>query len=519
MSNLSSFLNLPSLIAGYAIAIKDLVLFGPMGRAYPAVRTDYAVVANAGAAVVAQASIIATTTPRGRHAVYVDTDGSIYVANPYSTLNGTKIYKYSAMGLLLGTLDIDTAAADMCPMKIGKLSNGDFVVTSHNAGILQFAIFTAKLVLVAGPTTGGTMEGPANKAECYDMITLSGGGFAWCYTNNSVTTDTRLAIFSNTGSVVYAATTVGVIASGISGFYAMVQLSNGNIVIAKNNTNGGTQGIYYMIRSNVGASVLAITYEVVTTGSYVPLISAMTNNFCIATHDSTNVLAYVYNLAGTRQGAGMSVASSQVWGAANYRAKLLNDGTQFWLLANLTASSTYIWVSKIPAGGTNYVNTMTDIATGQAVLDAFIDTYSGLLVIARAGGASAELNKVATYNLTTGTTIENLTGYGTAPTTNSGTSLAAVQAGGDFAMVSVYDYSSTSGNYICVTKFASSAIVGVAGGAAAAAATVYVQEAVGTYANNLIVGTGTKAFDHTTGTNIQGNKGTAGINGSTMRGM
>lgn len=514
MSYLSDFLGKPSLLAGQAISAKDVVLAGIAGKAFPGGTSDYMAVANVGASAVAQSSIIGGKPTAGRFQIIRDTDGYLYIAASRSGSNGCTIYKYAPGGGTPVTLDISTAASSVSPMIMKKLSNGNFVIVYSVAGALKFAIFSPAMAVVVAETGIETVSGPADLSSAFDMVVLTGGGFAVTYRQAANADWQRLAIYSNAGAAVLAPTTVKTWAGTPGNTYtAMVELSNGNIAIACNTLFSTSVGTWHGIFSAVGATVLAFTQLSATMGgAYIPIIATSGAFYSVATTDGTNLKIWVLSNAGVVQGSPYSTADTSPWTAGGNRQKLLGDGTQFWLVVDIDSSVQY--VIKIPTSGTNYVSTRTDLSDGP--FDAFIE--NGYLVYVRMGGGSAEQNKVAVFDLTTLTTVVPLTAFGSAPSANSGSYLAAIPVG-DLCFAAVYDYATVAGSYFCIAKYADSAILGVAVNTAAAGALVTLTQVSGVSQVNAVKGTTPKAFNHTRACNIQGNAGTIMTNSVILTGI
>lgn len=514
MTYLSDFYGLPTLQAGQAIANKDLVVVGPGGKGFPAAYTDYAAIANAGASCVVQTSIVPGYLTYGRNAIVRDTDGSIFVAATDSVDNGCRIYRYSPTGGAPASLQISSAAEAVSPLLLLRLSNGNFVILYRTSALgLMFVVFNAALTIVKSQTVQTIATAGMNPSNAFDAVALSGGGFAITWRSEANQDQQKLAIYDNAGNAVFAPATIYTWAAAPqNSYHAITQLSNGNIAIAVNNITSSV-GTYHAIFTSAGVQVLGMTQlSAVMAGSYVPEITASNGYYAIAVTDGANVKVWVLSNAGALQGAAYSAATTQVWTPGGNKVRLLADGTQFWLLFSM--GNSVIVVIKVPFTGTNYVVTQTAIADQR--FDAFID--NGLLIHVMMGSGAAVYNAVSVIELATMTTLNLAVGFGVLPTTNAGNFLTAIPVG-DLSMAVVYDYSSPKGTYLAVVKYTDTAIIGVATSSAAVGAPVVLAKGAGSFQVNTLKGSPVKVFDHTTGTNIQGNKGTLMLNAVIAKGI
>lgn len=529
MSYLSDFIaNVSSVIAGAAISQRDLVQLAPNG-AYPVTVADFAAVPNmaygttqtstATGQIVAQTSVVAGAIGglNSRLAVAQGSDGSIFCVGTNDTSgNGCKVFHYSPAGTLLGSLALDTAAASLDVVRIFPLSNGNICcLWSISAQAIKFEIFDLNLQVIVAATAIET-TGYSNGQTAYDAIPLSGGGFAVCYQRDASPTLQRFVTYDNTGVVVTAAATIATW-SGTVGrvFVKMVQLSNGNIAFAFNSLYTTTVGLYHMVLTTAGVSVLALTnLDTVSGGSFWPDIAAMTGFYCVSRPNGTALKAFVFNNAGAQQGGTFSNSTTQNQINKN---KLLSDGTQFWLLFSDTVTSK-MELAKLPTTGTGYSTTNITLTVAQNTfsIDAFYE--NGYIVAVSSAGTGTALPQMWVVDTTTAALVNVAgTGFGTAPASTNGNKQSVIP-GGDFSFICFYDYASTAALNLAVGKYASTAIVGISNATAAAGASVPLSTAVGAYTTNTVKGTLPKQFDMQAA-NIYGNKGSMNKNSTTLKGI
>lgn len=520
------------LSAGAAIAEDDAIEIGPEGKAYPVVTTDYAAVTNCnyGTAQTSTATgrIFAQTQVHNadahqdiRLAVAQGDDGSIFCASAYSGSQGLKLTKYSAAGGLLGTITLSSAGTNFTAQQVSVLSNGNILVGAmKGSGDVQFAILSPGLETVASLTTVSAAYSPSGIPA---FLALSGGGFAVIYQpSTGGGLDTEIATYSDTGAVVQAATVIWTRSSGSVGYpmYAAAQLSNGNIAIAAGMIgvgSGSYTGQFHGVVTTAGASVLAFAQidSTVTSISYSPQVAVLAGYYAVFFGNGTDIKAYVYNNSGTLQGAQFSATSSQ--GSYPY-GKLVADvgNTCFWAIYAVT-TGTKEMCAKIPVTGTGYTSIDVTMATTQYNhgIDAFCENG---LIIALSNMGSAVAPVLFAINTASGSLVNSAgTTVGTAPT-SGGLFIRAI-SGGDCAFVLFYNYGNSASQNLVAGKYANTSVVGMAAASAVQGDPVSIKQNAGTYVCNTLKGTASVAFDHTSGSNIYGNKGALLTNGVVLRGM
>ena len=314
-----------------AIALNDLVALGgyPLGL-YPVQTSDYAAVAAAGSSPVALTTVSSNGTQletRNR-GVADPATGDIFIADTYLPGPvGCQIWKYSSAGALQCSRILDSAATgDTNYVQVRFLANGNLLVFWYNLATpytLFFAIVDKKLqVVVAKTAIASAATNPQLNADC---LPLSGGGFAVVWSHAGV--GDYFTIRDNAGAVVYAATLIAGAPTNSSGNgngprHKLVELSNGNIFVGINDTSQ-SDALRYCIFSPTGTVVKAYT-TLAGSGSsaiYYPEVSVLPG-YVLFAHGGN---AYVLNNAGTVQGAAIALPTGSV-------TRVLNDGTYFWAL-------------------------------------------------------------------------------------------------------------------------------------------------------------------------------------------
>lgn len=516
-----------NLKAGAAILQNDLVQLGPDGKAFPVKVTDYAAVSNltygtqqtsaATGQIVAATQIIAgQTTAYYRQAVLQGTNGSIYTFTANAASNqGLLLNRYSASGGLISQTIVDGTTATYFAQQSFFLSNGNICVVAGGGpagGKIYFAIYDTNLVQIVG-LTALTEDVPA---LYFSAIALSSGGFAIVYQQTTNPLLSRLVTYSNAGAAVLAPTTVWTrTGSSAAQQHKMAQLSNGNLAIAITSANTvSSMGLYHGIVTTGGASVLAFTnIDPSSAASVAPDISVISGYYAISRHNGTAQLAFVFDNSGTLQGAGFSGVNGN--GADSNKSRLINDGTAFWLIWPRSSDGKQV-ITKIPTSGVGYSTTIITTSSNvnyNLTFDAFAE--NGLIVgISQISGSQPVMWVVNTI------TQALVSPLGTQLTSGGGTPDGYIRVipGGDFSFITLFGYSTTASTQLCVGKYANTAVMGVAQGAAEAGILVPTATPSGGYSCNQLAGSPTKTFDHSTA-NIYGNKGAMLTYGVTLKGM
>ncbi len=506
MAYLSDFLKNGSTLSGkagsLAINANDLLLLNQQGQLYSANVSDYAAVGNSGVAIIAATTVNAASVAiSARKEVFINPlDASIFIVAPSS--GGLSIYKYSSAGTLLESLLIDISSTGN--VIVSQLSNGNLVIGwGADTGSLVFTITDVNLSIIV---TKVTVVAASLLGQAFDLIPLSGGGFAISY---GLSTGVYSAIYTNAGGVTYAPTLIaGTPTAGMA--VKMAQLSNGNIAIAIN-SSVASNAIGHAIMSVTGTSVLAYTALSATTGTayFYPEIQIVNGFYCVAGWagaTAATCVAYVLNNAGVLQGAPYSIAASGITLSSLY--KLLSDGTNFEFLCR---SGTSQAIAFIPITGTGYVTT-TLAALAGAPIDAFFDNR-GFLVYSE-GSATWVLEVLASGVVMLLYSLTAMTGLGTF-------NYITVKPTGDFSLLILILDATAGATIFGVQKYMNTAIVGVAQSTIAAGnagTNVSYSMGPGGYPCNQVLGTVGKGFDHSA-TNIVGNKGTMLGGGISLKGI
>lgn len=512
MTTLSSVVkaNQIPVTAGASILQNELVQIFSDGKAYPCQVSDYAAVANAGAAILATTTSSqyvyypfsgAGTNLSGSNQIISDSAGNLYCAlettGPSSSANSSlQINKYSLSGVLLGTVAL-TSSDYPIDLNIGQLSNGNIFVTwTQNSSLLAYyAIITPSLDIVVPQTT---MNGSSSSSSPYvSSLPLPSGGFAAVYTNSSGVE--QVSVYNNAGVFQTSATITG------SSNYksAIALLSSGNIaVVTKNGTT-----LSFTIFSPALAIVTATTSTTVAPNGYGPSINVMSGFVAFGTVGggtvAPNEIAIVSN-AGVQQGATVSVAGTSNGPTS---CQLFNDGTQFWLVTAQASGGvgTYgMYVSISTAGVATIYN--TSVTFGSYFTSAW-DSVTNRIYTLGTGASIFEFSPSNPGTVNTVSISANLlSSDGVQYLLSLGDGALFVGGANSSATNNPFTYS--------IWKAENTAVLGPAQSAASAGATVEVVTASGYYPITQLRGSPTKSFNmnSTSGSNLIGNKGViAGI--------
>jgi hypothetical protein len=510
-----------------AIASGDVVLIGgPGGELWSAGTSDYAAVPSAGS-LQAQTSIVAQAMPgSSRQPIARDKLGNLYIAGTKAGGN-LVLYKYTPSGTLTASAVLDATATSVNTAQIFQLQNGAFaVVYARATGALYFVVFDAALSIIAGPISVAT-EYHSTNVVYHASCSLSGGGFAIAYQTNAGT-GISLATYSNIGAVVLAAVSIQTLASGAAQqFLRLEQLSSGNLVCGYRGsmTAGGIAGTSFNIITVGGSAVIGpVSVDTVATIGFLEL-NVLTGFFAIADANGTNLIAGVYNDAGTVQGTGYSVGNT-LNSIAYPQIKLTNDGTQFWLVwFSSVANGIYtiaLPVSGIPGASASGLGSASFTASTFA-MDAVI--VNGLIVVFAASSAllgqfwmgiglpDPSLGIVNPY-------IRNAPSpFGTAAATSGSNWPRIISSGaglyrginppagqptqsalsGDFTIILVYDQQNVNATFFGIQKIEPTAIVGIALKSVAVntqGSLVTINPGPGEYPANNLGGSSGIAFNH-----------------------
>lgn len=521
------------LVAGAAIAEDDAVEIGPEGKAYPVNVTDYAAVTNcnygtaqtstATGRIVAQTEIFSgyylnQNAANEKQLVQGD-NGDIFMLTPRSASNDVVLRRYSAGGALLGSVIVNTDAANAYYAQIVKTANGNLVVAFSNSTGLRYAVFTQILVTVKAITTIEALY--SYSSSVFDITTLTAGGFAVVYQPSAGSgLDTSMATFDNSGTAVVAPTVIWTRTGSVgSPMYKIEQLSNGNIAILAHTLNvssGSFMGQWHAIYTTAVMQVMAFTgidtaaeaqYEVhlKVSGDYYAV--------CYRRGDNSTYYVVVFSNSGVQQGTVYSRSDAGI-----YTMHMAAGDACFWFISSRNSDSKML-LAKIPvtggAGATVADVTTTGTSNCQSKMKIFVE---GDYIVAVAKPTTNNYLILFVMSATTGALVNAASTAIGASWTGVGTGIYLVP-GGDFSFIALYEFTTTAGTYFCVGKYANTSVVGVAAAAAAQGDPVSIKQGAGTYVCNTLKGTSSVAFDHTSGANIYGNKGALLTNGVVLRGM
>lgn len=510
---------------GIAVAVNDLLQLGPDGRAYPVKCADYAAVANctygtaqtsaATGMIVAQTQVVAAQTQAyHRQALLQGADGSLYAATASTGNTGIMLTRYSPAGLFISQVLV-ISGSNYVNHQAFFLSDGNIcVIAGVNSSAISFAIYDPRLNLVKTATALSQFH----YGDYFSACALADGGFAVIYQYASTPLESKFVTYDNTGTVVTAPITVWTrTGTAVTQYHRLMRLSNGNLVVAVQSTNTASSiGLYYAVFSSTGTVVKAFTnLNASVNYAYIPEISVMAGYFAVSKSDGANVIAFVFDNAGNLQGSGFSAASSG--SSAQNTLKLLNNGTDFWLLWSRVSDSK-VCLTKIPITGTGYTTTV--VTTTETQYNHFFDAFAenGLIVAVSQTGINSLAPVLWVINQATGFLVStSTTAFGVNTGSYNGKNQRVIPVG-DFAFACLYDYASTASTNLAVGKYANSAVLGCANASANAATLVPTSQRAGGYAINPVNGSPSKSFDHSA-TNIVGNRGTIMNYGAVLKGV
>lgn len=497
------------------ISAGDLIqVGGPGNEAWSVITSDHA--AMSAQQIVAPVSIVAGTANNyARWGVETDSRGNIYTATPNASGQGVAVAQYAPGGALLtGPVTIDSTAHTMVSIRLVTLSNNTFaaIYADSTTGGVRFTIFDTGLNIVAGPTAAAT--GYLSGAVAYsDACALSGGGFAVVYQNNGHTA-INLQTYSNTGVAVLAATSIQAVSgAGALTYVRIGQLSTGNLVVAMRGTQAPA-GTSFVIVTTGGVSVQTnVIVDSTATAGFLNLSIMPSGGFAVSCMDGTNVVAAVYNNAGTIQGS--AYTSANTLNSTTYiQQKLTNDGLNFYFCYVQSAGGlAVIQLTTAGAVGTSATGLLSSTFTSTSSIDGSIS--NNVLVMLQASITTGGQKYVAIElpDSSLGISVPNVVGgpttIGSAAAT-TGSYWPTIRAIGDFTALIVYDQQTTAATLFGMIKFAASSIQGIAQNSVAAGnpgSSVTVNPGAGSYPlPNGITGTNALAFDHSNVT-PPGNKG------------
>lgn len=477
-------------IAGRDLAANDAVLIGPKGKAVPARVTDYAAVGTKGFSLLPKTSIGAAQASLDPQMKAVQCDDGCFIV-PAADGAGTQftLSKYTAAGVLVRVSATYGVGAGVADLKIFRL-----VGSTNFALVCQgyVAVFDQNLNAVSAPAASGVGDDSTTSGSL-DAIPLSGGGFAVCARN---TATQKLAIFSNAGAAVLAATTIQAWTGTAGNVYAkLAELSSGNVAIAMCSKYATTKGLYHAIYTQAGVAVVASANLDTSTPTDVqaPTLLAVAGYYHIASPAGAKV--YVRTNAGAAQ-TNYALASNTGSSNVNW-ALLVSDGTYVWCvywrstLGQLGIYKTDLLGAAVANG---YLTGWTAGSNPNPNIDGYLDAASGLLVL---GFQIATQPYYGVLDLVGFAPYTPMTAIGTSVT--SGGTYTGVTDLGDGVFAMVFDQASAAGTFVTLIKAFNTGVAGVAAGAAAAGATVSVNGNVGTFACNALKGSASVLFDHIAG--------------------
>jgi hypothetical protein len=518
MSTLSSLLKnsqVVNFVAGsQGINQNDLVYVSSLDHlTYAAKNMDYVILQHA-STILAPTVVSSTAIVQDdRNQIIVDPNtGNIIVAAPVS--GGSSLLRYSDIGSALNNVSVGFYINHLF-----FLSNGNICAvgaTSPNSGTnhAAFAIYDLGLNLVHSNLSIGTLYLGAPSGlgvGGFPAATpLSGGGFAMGYIVSGGLS-ASLTTFDNTGTQVLAPTAIQTFSGTISNAgIKMAQLSNANLAVCFNTAQSVPTGLSFVIVTTAGVSVVANTVVDALDGggtggggctSFIEL-SVLNGVFCVGRGffncTGAHTLAMVYSNAGVLQGTGYTSSAYSKAGQYGISVKILNDGTQFWVV-----DATNQNIIQVPATGTGALATQVSFGSTESV-DAAI-AGSTMIVISGTQTGTTYWAQVQMPDPTRAINSPQLdipiTSLLTSTTTNAPRVITTVD---QVALL----YPDNNGTELSIVRYGDLSIVGLAGKAvvAGSAGTLFsVNTGPGAYSCNLLQGsTRGVFFDHST---QPGNKG------------
>ena len=507
--------------AGMQILAGDVVEIGPDGKGYQAICTDYAAVTNCtyGTAQTSTATgrIFAETTVNSsdfgffhRKFTVQTSDGGILVASPNgASQQGLKVTKYSANGVLVGSITLSSTPSTLESPMIIALENDRFAVFSELSSYAYYAVIDKNLKVIKANAAAHGASTPTKYD--YDACSLVGGGFALCVRDNNDTQ--KIKTFDADGTVVLAATTIQAWTGAANAVKTFIQrLSNDNLLVVCNSQYSTTTGLYHGIYQPDGTPVLAMT-NIQTAGGASDMLDVenLYGYYGIVLCDGTDTKAWVHSVAGGLQGTPYSIANTS---SGNTKSvAIVASSTEFFATFPLATDSTRRIV-KVPTSGTGYTIancTVTSPASNySAVMDAFYD--NGFVVgftIVTGAKDFFWVYDIASDGLRAAVGTEfGLTG-------NNGYGPCAIP-GGDYSFI--YTCDSTATLILSAGKYANTSVIGVAAASAASDSYCNIKQDAGAYAVTALKGSPSVSFDHSAA-NIVGNRGTLLNNGAVLKGF
>ncbi len=497
MAYLSDYLGNRTALQGkagaFAINSHDLIELNQAGALQSVGISDYSAVANAGSNIVAKTTVAAVKNS-GFLQISAPSQSSLVALN--LVVVGNTIYGYDYLGNYQGSVVFDSSGLVINAYPVmAELSNGNVVVvwSTVTTYAINFAIINQNLQIVVAETQIDTTG--ANPLASQSVTALSGGGFAVAYTKATV--GLRFAIYSNTGTTVYAPATIAGSAtqgSGTSkgGYTAVAQLSNGNIAVAisESYVTSTTAELAFAIFSTTGTVVVGYTVIVgtlTTVAASNPMIAIVNGFFCIT---AQYLYTAVISNAGVVQGSPLLNSST---GAGSGGLVAANGSNFFYGSgADLLTFST---------AGTYTTTVLLTAIFGQ-------NNLAGGPAFAVVGN-----NKLLVTNSVSNVYVVNIsnpaTPYLEATTAIPASSLSAINQIVATPSSSVLIMASDASNIsIQVLKVENTAIMGIAQNSIAAgnSGSLVTYSNVGDFSCNAVAGSFNKTFDHSA-TNLIGNKG------------
>lgn len=514
---------------GESVAINDLLYIDElMGKAYKAGNVDFASVGNVtyGTAQTGESTgrIVAETlqgTPQrfadahSRNPAVLNDSQELFVVSPNGSI-GVNLARYRTNGQVINFVVVDSTAITASNPQIVKLSNGNILVAFEMDGSIKYAVYDSILVEVMALATLVAVA-----SDGFYMVALSGGGVALCYHDNADNTKNKLVILSNTGSVSVAAVDIWT-RTGTSGaqFHRMAQLSNGNLAIVVSSVNTVSSiGLYYAIFTAAAVSVKAMALLDATSAAWPAEIDKLAGFFSIARANAANQKAYVFNNAGTLQGAEFSAATTA--GNAANKTKIINNATNFYLLWQRSSDSRTA-LTLLPTTGTNYLTSIPSNSTTNnpynLYLDAICDNNAIMFAYAPTGSSKNRffVIDVSTRELFNSSSTE----FGDGASSSNAGNFIKLLPTGTRSFICIYDYTtSTPGAYFwCAGKYGRTALAGVSKNSAVANGSVKLKVIGAFVMCNALKGSMSKVFDHTANA-FPGNKGTLTRNAVSLKGF
>ena len=350
--------------------------------------------------------------------VRVMQNGQIVVV--YTTTGSTNLAKmavYSPSGVYITTYTIAASKTNSI-IKCCVLTNGNLVVSyadnSSAANVLTFAIYSPAFVLLSTATVSSVS---LNASQGHDISPMTNARFAFAYTSSGSGVPTH-GVYNSSGVVV----TTGTISTAYDRFLSIAGMANGGYVICAGSNSLSTQVTWF---SGSGAQIATNNFGPSNTSAGNAQSCSVSPNGTVMTYTVPNSSGGYAYVATPGASWNSSLPTSTTNATQVYASTVMPDGTFVGVM--LDNSTYYGWMQATPgvlgptgsnnvfkssalsfAGGTQPYSASSDPGVQMAALfdNQFVVAYRDTSTYPRIfiGSTTA-----GTYSLTTvtGTTVSN----------------------------------------------------------------------------------------------------------------